>query len=229
MKKGIILIIGILLVPIVVMGKEYNNRKNDFRIEVPESYYVIDENNIEENRSFIESYGMFAEEVRNIFKGSDEVTLGLRSDEQVTMHIRVSSDNETRKIWKIETASEKELEKIKNQTKGSLSTRENEITYQEYTEKKMIKTIIEYEDHYEINYKSIYNGKNYEIDFESYDIENKEETIEEIEGIIETFTYTKEEEKPSPFEADWIKVLLIVILVIGLGGVIYEIIKTKKK
>ena len=229
--KRVVIIISIivLLAPIIVRGKEYTNHERNFKLETPDTYYVIDEMNIEENIAFIEYYGMFPEEIRNIFRGSDEVTLGLRSDELVTMHIRISRDNESRRIWNILNSSNRELERFQDLIKGRLTSSDSEVTYQEYTENRYIKTIIEYEDHYEIDYQTILNGNYYEILFESYDIEERDNTVEEIEEIFETFTITKVEGRPITSPPDWVKVVLITVSVIGIIGVITEIIQYKRK
>ena len=229
--KRIIGIISILIVlsPVVVIGKEYVNSKENIKLETPETYYVIDESNIEENIAFIEYYGMFPEEIRNIFRGSDEVILGLRSDELVTMHIRISRDNESRRIWNLEKAGNKDLERFQDLIKGKLTTTESEVAYQEYIDNRYLKSIIEYEDHYEIDYQTILNGNYYEILFESYDIEERDNTVEEIEEIFETFTITKVEGRPITSPPDWVKVVLITVSVIGIIGVITEIIQYKRK
>ena len=224
MKKILNVLIIFLLIPGIVLGKEYDNKDSNFSFAIPDSYYVIDESNVEDNKAFIEHYGIFTNEVEDIFKESNELVIAIRSDELVVMHISSYEDKDSKRIWNLFTSSTNKHNKYKSSIKNKLSN----IVEQEYKDK-FLYTLIEEEDYTDVYYSTIYNGLNYEIKFTVYDTTNKEDSMKEIENIYQSFSFTKEIDKPLFGDISWFKVVLIVISLLALTGIGYELIKKNKK
>jgi hypothetical protein len=214
-----IVIISLILIPLMVEAKEYRNIKKDYKMIFPDYYYIIDEENIEENRTFIESYGIPADNIKSILKTREEVTVAIRSDEQIIIHIDVIEDRTSKKIWELSRVKEKEISEIKEEISKEIG---EIITSQEYREieyevgkNKYLKTVIEKEEGtYLVLYTTIYNGKRYSVKVEGYDKERKGESLAEIESMYGSFEITKRIDKPI-LRRDMMWVIVGGILLIG--------------
>lgn len=237
MKKRIILLIILIgFFPFIVEAKEYNNIKNNFKITVPETYYVIDETNIEENKEFIESYGITLESIREVFKDAKEVTIGIKSDDQVTMHIKVSENRNSQGVWDLNNADSKQLASLIQMIKNNYKAQEYKLISQEYIEPtdqnniKFLKSVIEYTNgDYEINYHTVHNGKHYDMSFISYDINNQEEILAEIESIQGSFEFTKTLNKLLNKDKEFKIIILIIVGILSIIGIVYEVLRIKRK
>lgn len=228
-KIMIVIIMGSVFVPINVFAKEYVSQNYGFKFETTDTYYLIDESNIEENRAFIESYGLTAADLVEMFKSEELIVLGVKSDELVTFRIKVWTDSKSEKIWDISKASETELEDNKKTIQEEITNDSANIENQEYlNDNRFLKTVIKKSSQFEeIYYHTIQNGKNYEIKFEDYNIDNREISQGEIENIYNSFKFTDPKEKP--IGNIIVNSILIAVVVISVFGIAYQKVYLKRK
>jgi len=232
MKKSLIILsIIILFIPISVKAINYSNEKNNYKITFPDSYYVIDEANIEDNRAFIESYGMFTDDLKGLFEDTDLVIEAIRSDNQIAMNLYITKDTNSNSIWNLNSASEKKLDNFKNNINKTIEGN-YEIISQEYVivnDNKFLKSVIEYRNnHYEIYYHTINNGKSYSLKFNSYELDNMDRSLAEIESIYGSLEFLKVEKK-SLSSTVILRIILVIVFIVVLGVGIRYILNNKKE
>jgi len=238
MKKIYLTLILLFLVPICVNAGEYLYEKYHFKMTFPSSYYIIDIGNVDDSKAFIESYGISLENIKNIFENSDQVTVGIKSNEEITMYVKIIEDRTSKWTWNLHRASKKRIAALQKTILDNI-----EGTYEIVTQEQLeindilfIKTKLRHEaGHYQINYHTIHNGKHYEINFLSFgDGETKctieeissiqKEAFNEINEIINSFKFTETLRAPVNLTIV-ITLLLVFIAVMSVIG----IRKNKKK
>ena len=233
MKKILsISILTLLLLPMGVWAQASNYEFRNFTMNFPNSYYVINEHNVDEHAAFIESYGILPENVKEIFSTSNEVTLALRSDEQVAMHLYINEDEFSKQVWNLVDASDSQRKTFEHDISGSL---EGDYTIAEQRfvllgepSNEFLKTVAEFADgHSDISYATLHNGFYHELKFNNYSLGNLEDTMAEIENIAASLQFASTEDRP-PTDSGTVWIIIGAALFV-VGTTIYLVVTKLKK
>lgn len=200
--KSVAVIVCLLVVvmPMTAWAKGYDYEDHGFKINFPDSYNVVDRDNVDSHARLIKSYGMSVEGIKSIFDASDGVLVALRTDELAAARVHVRTDQFTKELRNLTDASDKQLDEFKSIVNDDiLVVMGGDVKLQEYVNSgdggvKFLKTQVEYENDYkDISYYTISGGKQYILKFSNYDTHDTYKTSAEIDKVFGSFEIAKPE------------------------------------